>query len=144
MMRARLPLLFSAGILFGVGLALSGMTDPGRVVAFLDIAGNWDPSLAFVMVGALAVFGLGLLVWRKRTNGQSWSGNPLPQRDTSPIDRPLVVGALIFGVGWGISGFCPGPAIANLGALRMEALVFVPAMGLGMILARVAFGADKD
>lgn len=136
--------LFGAGALFGLGLAISGMTDPQRVLAFLDVTGNWDPSLAFVMIGAIPTFGLGLLLQRRRTGGKGWFGAELPARPCEPIDRRLVIGALVFGIGWGIGGFCPGPAIANLAALRIEALVFVPAMAAGMIIARLAFGADSE
>lgn len=142
-MNTRLLLLFAAGVLFGVGLAVSGMTDPARVIGFLDVAGDWDPALLFVMGGAVTTFGLGLALWRKRTGGRGWFGTTLPARDCDPIDRRLVLGAAIFGVGWGLVGFCPGPALANLGAWRMEALVFVPAMAIGMLLARVGFGADE-
>jgi hypothetical protein len=143
-MISRLLLVLVGGALFGGGLAVSGMTDPSRVIGFLDIAGNWDPALALVMGGAVGTFGVGLLVWRRWTNRKGWFGCELPSRDRSPIDRPLVIGSLIFGIGWGISGFCPGPAIANLGALRSEALAFVPAMAVGMILARFCFGVDRD
>ena len=137
-------LVLLAGILFGAGLAVSGMTDPARVIGFLDVTGEWDYSLALVMAGAVGTFGLGLLVWRKRTHGRGWFGTGLPTCDRSPIDRPLVIGALIFGIGWGLSGFCPGPALVNVAALRVEALVFVPLMAVGMVLARIFFGADEE
>ena len=143
-MNRRLFVLFAAGLLFGAGLVISGMTDPARVIAFLDVAGKWDGSLALVMAGAVGTFGLGLLLWRKRTGGQGWFGTVLPLRDPSPIDRPLVIGALVFGLGWGLAGFCPGPALANLGALRVEAFVFVPLMALGMVVARLCFAVDRD
>jgi uncharacterized membrane protein YedE/YeeE len=136
--------LLFAGALFGAGLGLSGMTDPSRVIGFLDVTGNWDPSLALVMSGAIVSFGLGLVLWRRQSGGQGWFGHVLPKADSSPLDRPLVLGSIVFGIGWGLSGFCPGPAIVNFGALRTEALAFVPAMGVGMILARVVFGADRD
>jgi uncharacterized membrane protein YedE/YeeE len=127
------------------------MTDPARVIGFLDILGAWDPALLFVMAGAVGVYGLGMRVLRRcasphgsesafcRFNVQR--ANALPA--SSPIDRRLVIGAAIFGVGWGLSGFCPGPALANLGALRTEALVFVPAMALGMFITQRFFGADR-
>lgn len=143
-MNARLPLIFIAGAIFGIGLALSGMTDPGRVIGFLDITGHWDPALVFVMAGAVGTYGLGMAVWRRAADGAGWFGTRLPCGSRDPIDRRLIVGALIFGIGWGLSGFCPGPAIANLAALRAEALIFVPAMALGMWLARAKFGADQD
>lgn len=141
-MNRRGMVIFVSGVLFGLGLAVSGMTDPGRVVGFLDVTGAWDPSLVFVMGGAVATLGLGLLAWRKRNGGNGWFGTTLPSRDTDPIDRRLVIGALVFGLGWGLGGFCPGPGIASLAALRLEALVFVPAMAAGMWLARALCGAD--
>jgi uncharacterized membrane protein YedE/YeeE len=134
-------IIFGAGALFGFGLALSGMTDPARVIGFLDVAGDWNPALAFVMAGALGSYALSMTVWRRRTSGRGWFGCDLPRGESAPVDRRLVLGALIFGIGWGLSGFCPGPAIANLGALRTEALVFVPTMALGMLVARWAFRA---
>jgi uncharacterized membrane protein YedE/YeeE len=131
--------IFLAGALFGTGLAVSGMTDPGRVIGFLDVFGAWDPALLFVMAGAVAVYGIGMLILRRFQN----QNLKLPSTESSPIDRQLVIGAAIFGVGWGLGGFCPGPALANLGALRIEALIFVPAMAMGMFLAQRFFGADR-
>jgi uncharacterized protein len=139
MKAGRLVLIFVAGSLFGSGLAISGMTDPARVIGFLDLFGVWDPALLFVMGGAVGVYGLGMLVVR-RFGGPSLK---LPSAASSPIDRQLVIGAAIFGLGWGLGGFCPGPSIANLGALRIEALLFVPAMAIGMFLAQRFFGADR-
>ena len=138
MKTGKLFLFLLAGGLFGTGLAISGMTDPARVIGFLDVFGDWDPALLFVMAGAVCVYGLGMLVLRR------FDGLKLPSAASSPIDRPLVAGAAIFGVGWGLGGFCPGPAIANLGALRIEALLFVPAMAIGMWLAQRFFGADSN
>ena len=142
-MTARLVIVGMAGALFGAGLAVSGMTDPARVIGFLDVTGSWDPTLLFVMAGAVLTFGVGLALMRKLRGGQGWFGVRLPTRDSGPVDRPLVIGSLIFGIGWGLAGFCPGPAIANLAALRSEALVFVPAMVVGMLAARVAFRVDR-
>ena len=139
MKAGKLFLFLVAGGLFGSGLAVSGMTDPARVIGFLDVFGAWDPALLFVMAGAVGVYGLGMLVLR-RFGSQSLK---LPSAASSPIDRRLVIGAAIFGVGWGLGGFCPGPALANLGALRAEALLFVPAMAIGMVLAQRFFGADR-
>src|SRR5438876_6766048 len=137
-MRAgKLVLLFLAGGLFGTGLAVSGMTDPARVIGFLDTFGAWDPALLFVMAGAVGVYGMGMLILRR------FDGVKLPSAAASPIDRQLVIGATIFGIGWGLGGFCPGPALANLGALRIEALLFVPTMAIGMFLAQRFFGADR-
>ncbi len=128
-----------AGGLFGSGLAISGMTDPKRVIGFLDVFGNWDPALLFVMAGAVAVYGVGMLILRRAGGGRL----KLPATDSSPIDGRLVIGATIFGIGWGLGGFCPGPALANLGALRMEAIVFVPMMIIGMLIAQWGFGVDR-
>ena len=139
MKAGKLILILVAGGLFGSGLAISGMTDPARVIGFLDVFGAWDPALLFVMGGAVGVYGLGMLLLR-RFGSQSLN---LPSAASSPIDRRLVIGAAIFGVGWGLGGFCPGPALANLGALRTEALLFVPAMAIGMFLAQRFFGADR-
>jgi len=139
MKAGRFFLIFLAGAMFGTGLAISGMTDPGRVIGFLDVFGAWDPALLFVMAGAVAVYGLGMLILRRFQN----QNLKLPSTASSPIDRQLVTGAAIFGIGWGLGGFCPGPSLANLGALRIEALVFVPAMAMGMFLAQRFFGADR-
>jgi uncharacterized membrane protein YedE/YeeE len=133
-MKSRL-LLFVAGALFGTGLALSGMTDPSRVIGFLDLFGNWDPTLAFVMGGALLVFGLGYRLCRKSCS--------LPPACSGPISTKLVLGAVLFGVGWGLGGFCPGPALANLGRASLDAFVFVAAMALGILVAQRMFGADR-
>jgi uncharacterized membrane protein YedE/YeeE len=137
MKAAKLFLFLVAGGLFGTGLAFSGMTDPARVIGFLDVFGAWDPALLFVMAGAVAVYGIGMRALRHV------QGLRLPCDAASPIDRRLVIGAAIFGTGWGLGGFCPGPALANLGALRIEALVFVPATAIGMLLAQKFFGADS-
>jgi uncharacterized protein len=142
-MNPRLLLHFSAGILFGFGLALSGMTDPSRVIRFLDVTGAWDPALLFVMAAAVPTFGVGQLLWRRSRGNGGWFGVKLPGGG-DPIDRRLVIGSIVFGIGWGLSGFCPGPALANLVAWRIEALVFVPAMAVGMLLASAGFKADCD
>ena len=136
MKTGKLFLFLVVGGLFGSGLAISGMTDPARVIGFLDVFGAWDPALAVVMAGAVGVYGLGMRVLRR------FDGLKLPSAASSPINGGLVIGAAIFGVGWGLGGFCPGPALANLGALRIEALLFVPAMVIGMLLAQRFFGAD--
>ena len=137
MKAGKLVLFLAAGGLFGTGLAVSGMTDPARVIGFLDVFGAWDPALLFVMAGAVGVYGLGMVILRR------FDGLKLPSAGSSPIDYRLVIGSAIFGAGWGLGGFCPGPALANLGALRIEALLFVPAMATGMLLAQRFFGADR-
>lgn len=123
---------FAVGLLFGVGLILSGMTDPGKVIGFLDLAGAWDPSLALVMGGAILV-GLGAFVLAKqRTHNLLGGAMHLPKTNT--IDQRLVLGSLTFGVGWGLAGFCPGPAIVSLGTGQPKAVVFVLAMLAGMLV----------
>jgi uncharacterized protein len=123
---------FFAGLLFGIGLCLSGMTDPVKVLGFLDLAGAWDPSLAFVMGGAAAVAFVAFRVATRRP--QSISGEPFHLPTVSAIDGRLVGGSLMFGVGWGLVGLCPGPAIVNLGFLDGRAALFVGAMAAGMAL----------
>jgi uncharacterized membrane protein YedE/YeeE len=140
-----------AGGVFGAGLSISGMTDPARVIGFLDVVGKWDPALLFVMAGAVAVYGLGMFILHKIQTGtltpfqakDPGCNLKLPTAGSSSIDRQLVIGAAIFGVGWGLGGFCPGPALANLGAFRLEALVFVPMMAIGMLFVQHFFGADR-
>lgn len=123
---------FLIGLLFGLGLLLSGMINPAKVLGFLDLAGAWDPSLALVMVGAI---GVGLIGFNLSGNRRrSVFGEPMRLPTRRDIDRPLVLGGLGFGVGWGLAGFCPGPAIAALGAGEFKAFVFVAAMLLGMWL----------
>lgn len=119
-----------AGMMFGVGLILSGMSDPSKVIGFLDITGNWDPSLAFVLGGAVAV---GLLVFPfaiKRQ--QSLLGEVMHLPTSTQIDRRLVIGSITFGVGWGLAGYCPGPALASLAYGGFKPLIFFIAMLVGM------------
>jgi uncharacterized protein len=124
------------GLLFGLGLAISGMIDPAKVLNFLDLFGTWDPSLAFVMAGAVVVafFGYRLVLGRPAPV----TGGKFHLPTVTGIDKRLVVGAAIFGVGWGLSGFCPGPAVTGLGLGAAGTLAFVPAMLIGMWAARVA------
>jgi uncharacterized membrane protein YedE/YeeE len=121
---------FAIGLLFGVGLLLSGMTDPGKVTGFLDVLGAWDPSLAFVMGGAILVGLLGFAVAKRRTEAILGGGLHLPA--PGDIDRRLVVGSLVFGVGWGLAGFCPGPALVAAASGYAGAIVFVLSMLAGM------------
>ena len=121
---------FLAGLLFGLGLCLSGMTNAAKVLGFLDVAGLWDPSLAFVMVGAITVAFAGFRVARVR--GRTLAGGPLELPASSAIDVRLIGGSLLFGVGWGLVGLCPGPAIADVGFLDRRAALFVVAMAAGM------------
>lgn len=119
-----------AGLVFGLGLILSGMADPAKVLGFLDLAGPWDPSLALVMIGAIAVGLVAFNVVKQKT--RSLLGMQLKLPTVRHIDRRLLGGSLLFGVGWGIAGFCPGPALAALGMGELKAAVFVAAMLLGM------------
>ena len=123
---------FVLGLLFGLGLLISGMTDPSKVLGFLDLAGTWDPSLVFVMGGGVMVGVLGFAWAKKRST--SLSGQAFQWPDLVHIDRPLVLGSLMFGVGWGLAGFCPGPALVSMAAGHDKALVFVLAMVAGMVL----------
>mgnify|MGYP000252296470 CR=1 FL=1 len=125
---------FLVGLLFGWGLLISGMTDPGKVIGFLDLAGAWDPSLAFVMGGGVLVGLVGFTLAKKRT--QSFLGSALHLPTSRDIDRRLVLGSLTFGVGWGLAGLCPGPALTSLGFGSEAIWLFVPAMLAGMVLAR--------
>ncbi|PKU25032.1 hypothetical protein CWS72_08890 [Telmatospirillum siberiense] len=122
-----------AGLLFGAGLALSGMVDPAKVLGFLDITGAWDPSLGGVMAAAIPMTALFYYLGRRR--GVSLSGSPLPEPPSKVIDARLIGGSIIFGIGWGLAGLCPGPAIADL-ALDGRVLPFVVAMAVGMILVK--------
>jgi len=146
-MRDVLP-IFTAGffgLLFGIGLVTSHMTDPERLADFLDVAGDWDPTLAFVMIGAVAVVAPAFVIARKRE--RALLGEVIALPDRRRVDKPLVLGAGIFGVGWGLAGICPGPGIVLLGTFDIAtldfttvdkgALVFVPAVIAGMFLARL-------
>lgn len=121
------------GLLFGAGLAMSGMTDTARVLGFLDIAGAWDPSLMLVMAGAVTTAALGFYWARRRPRPFYGTAYLLPQKVT--LDKPLILGAGIFGVGWGLYGYCPGPAVAALAYGDLKALVFLSAMLAGMAVA---------
>jgi uncharacterized protein len=123
---------FLTGLLFGLGLVVSGMSDPFKVIGFLDVAGPWDPSLAFVMAGAVLV---GLVAYRiAGRRAAAVLGGPMRLPAVAGIDRRLVLGSLVFGIGWGLAGFCPGPALVALGAGYGKAAAFVGAMIAGMAL----------
>ena len=119
-----------AGLVFGLGLIVSGMANPAKVLGFLDLAGAWDPSLAFVMVGAIGVAAIAFRVARGRSSTLLGTAMKLPTSRT--IDKRLLGGSLLFGIGWGVAGFCPGPALVALGMGEMKAVVFVLAMLVGM------------
>ncbi|MBX9407261.1 YeeE/YedE family protein [Pseudomonas baetica] len=127
-----MPLFYAwlAGLIFGIGLLISGMTNPAKVIGFLDLGGRWDPSLAFVMAGAIAVAAVGFKFARTRT--RSLLGLPMNLPTARHIDRRLVIGSLLFGLGWGLAGICPGPSLVLLGAGIGKGAVFVIAMLVGM------------
>lgn len=129
-------LAFASGLVFSIGLCLSGMTQPSRVLGFLDFAGAWDPSLAFVMIGAVGVAGVAFRFGGRR-RVTSLDGCASTPASESGIDGKLVVGAALFGVGWGLSGLCPGPALVSLASGQAGALVFVASMVIGMAAHRV-------
>jgi len=126
---------FVIGLLFGWGLLISGMTDPGKVLGFLDLAGAWDPSLAFVMGGAILIGVAGFAVAKKRTT--SFLGSAMHLPTSRDIDRRLIIGSLMFGAGWGLAGFCPGPGLVTMGSGEPKAVLFVAAMIGGMALFEV-------
>ena len=126
---------FLSGLVFGLGLILSGMANPAKVLGFLDLAGAWDPSLALVMVGAIAV-AFAPLAWARKRQ-KSLLGAPMQLPTSTRLDRRLVLGSLVFGAGWGLAGFCPGPALVALGMGVPQAYVFVLAMLVGMGLFEV-------
>ena len=126
---------FIVGLLFGLGLILSGMTDPGKVLGFLDLFGAWDPSLAFVMGGAILVGLFAFSLAKKRTT--NFLGTALHLPKSNRIDQRLVIGSLIFGAGWGLAGFCPGPGLVSMASGNFKGTVFVLAMIAGMIVFEV-------
>lgn len=126
---------FVSGIVFALGLGISGMTRPVKVIAFLDFAGSWDPSLAFVMIGAICVYFVAYRWSRKMASPVLAAEFSVPTR--SDLDGRLIIGAAIFGAGWGLGGFCPGPAITSLASGATPVMVFVAAMTIGMYLHKV-------
>lgn len=134
-------LSFVSGLVFAIGLCVSGMVRPSKVIGFLDVAGRWDPSLAFVMVGALAVFAASWRIVKRRR--APLLGGDFPAAPSPRIDAPLVVGAAIFGVGWGLAGYCPGPALVALVA-SPSSLVFVVCMVAGMLLHHAVARREQD
>jgi uncharacterized membrane protein YedE/YeeE len=129
---AALAIAALSGALFGAGLVISGMTQPARVIGFLDLLGGWDPSLAFVMAGAVAVYALAYAVIRRRA--RPWFDLQFYMPVRTDIDAPLVAGAAVFGIGWGLGGLCPGPGIVSAAGGSTSALAFVLAMLAGMHL----------
>ncbi len=123
---------FATGLLFGIGLIVAGMANPAKVLAFLDVAGRWDPSLALVMVGAIGVGVVAFTLAKKRKT--SVLGLPMQLPGNFVIDRRLIIGSALFGVGWGLAGICPGPALVLVGAGVMKGVIFLVAMLAGMAL----------
>lgn len=137
----RVFVAFASGLVFGLGLILSGMANPAKVLGFLDLAGRWDPSLVLVMVGAIGVGLAAFSLAKKRKRSLLGAEMKLPT--ATRIDRPLVLGAVMFGAGWGLAGFCPGPALVALGMGEFKALVFVLAMLAGMVLFETTLGRRR-
>jgi hypothetical protein len=125
-----------AGVLFGAGLLLSGMTNPATVLSFLDITGAWNPALALTMGGAIAVAAPAFALMRRR--GKTLTGERVDLPDRTRIDAPLLVGSALFGLGWGLAGICPGPGLIQLTGLGLHAVLFVAAMAVGMLLSGFA------
>ena len=121
-----------AGLLFGIGLLISGMTDPAKVQGFLDVFGAWDISLALVMGGGLIVALVGVQLAKRQQS--SWIGTSIDMPSKTTINKKLLIGAMLFGIGWGLVGICPGPGIVLLGTGQWQAYVFIPAMIFGMIM----------
>jgi uncharacterized membrane protein YedE/YeeE len=129
------------GFLFGIGLIVAGMTDPARILAFLDIAGEWDPSLALVMISAIAVAAPAFALARRRPI--TVLGDPIALPDRYRIDRRLIIGPVVFGIGWGLSGICPGPGLVLLGNDGVSAVIFVVTMALGIWGAEAVLQAKE-
>jgi uncharacterized membrane protein YedE/YeeE len=132
---------FVSGLIFGIGLLVSGMAQPAKVLNFLDLAGRWDPSLLFVMIGALIVVSLGYAFARRR---RPLLADKTAAPSKTAIDRNLVTGAILFGVGWGLAGLCPGPALTDLATLHPGVLLFVAAMVAGMLLHDRVWNRMRD
>lgn len=124
-----------SGLIFGIGLLLSGMASPAKVISFLDITGSWDPSLIFVMIGALLISTISFRISKHMRKALCADQIQVPA--SKQVDLKLVLGSLLFGMGWGLAGFCPGPAIVAVGAFKFEALVFAASMVVGMIIVNL-------
>lgn len=126
---------FLSGVIFAIGLGISGMTQPQKVVGFLDIFGNWDPSLMFVMIGAIAVHSISYLTLKREKKPKFDLEYSIPTK--TEITKSLILGSFIFGIGWGISGFCPGPGIVSLFSGNLASLYFVVSMTVGILIYRI-------
>lgn len=131
----QLIIVFIGGLIFGLGLIVSGMADPSKVLNFLDLSGNWDPSLAFVMGGAICV-GVIAFYFAKRRQ-KTLLGNAMSLPTNTRIDRRLISGSLVFGISWGLAGYCPGPALVSLSSGNSKTIIFVIAMLVGMAIFEV-------
>jgi uncharacterized membrane protein YedE/YeeE len=138
----RVIVAFVCGLVFGAGLIVSQMSNPAKVIGFLDITGKWDPSLALVMGGAVAVFGVFYRLALRQGTPLLASRFTVPEKDS--LDAPLMVGALIFGVGWGLGGFCPGPAIVSAAFGDARVWAFVASMIAGMLVYRIGLRQTHD
>lgn len=132
---------FVSGVLFAIGLAVSGMTRPAKVIGFLDLAGQWDPSLAWVMAGAIAVYATAYWFSRRMTKPIHAKSFTLPARGT--VDAKLIAGSLVFGAGWGLAGFCPGPAIVSAASGASQSVAFCVAMAFGFWVTRAIDGRNQ-
>ena len=130
-----------SGIVFGLGLILAGMSNPRKVLSFLDVTGLWDPSLIFVMAGAIGVGIVAFTIAKKRT--KAFLGDVMHMPTKQDIDRKVIVGGLVFGIGWGIAGICPGPALVLLGAGSKQGIIFLIAMLIGIVVYSVINNAKK-
>lgn len=128
-------LAFASGLIFGLGLIISGMSNPAKIIGFLDLAGSWDPSLMFVMVGAIAIGIVAFTLAKRRT--QSLLGEPIQLPTARTIDPRLVIGSALFGIGWGLAGICPGPALVLVGSGSIKGIIFTLALLAGMALFEV-------
>jgi uncharacterized membrane protein YedE/YeeE len=129
------------GLIFAIGLGISGMTQPSKVIGFLDITGNWDPSLAFVMVGAIGVHSIAYQFQKNRN--LTFFQSPFQLPTNTSIDKALILGAILFGTGWGLGGFCPGPALVSLVSLSSEVLFFCGGMTAGFLSFKILKDAQR-
>jgi uncharacterized membrane protein YedE/YeeE len=126
---------FISGLIFALGLGIAGMTRPQKIIAFLDIGGAWNPALIFVMGAAVIVFGVTYILIRKRNTPLFANEWHVPK--SGPVSRSLIVGSLLFGIGWGLAGYCPGPAIVSLASFQTSSLIFVSSMIAGMLSFKI-------
>ena len=133
---------FLSGVLFSIGLGISGMTQPQKVISFLNVLGEWDPSLAFVMSAAVVSYFF-INLWVQKSYKYPLLGGAFQNHRRKNLDISLILGAILFGIGWGIAGYCPGPAIASIGSWNTNAFFFVLSMGIGMFLVEKIVSLDR-